>query len=175
LKSSPSVHLGRVFALLMGVLLLSGLFLCAATAQTRGRYRTSAPPAPRRRPDKPLSSYNISDLPLQRITPEQFTEWQQASARAMVTGAAAPAPPATNTQFQDLTTNPRPPLVGPSTLSRDIQPNWAPDQNSVYFASNNVDPVANFGATAPTPNDRYHIYQMDASGNTVVQITGSTG
>ena len=50
-------------------------------------------------------------------------------------------PPATTPQFQDLTTNPRPPLVGPSTACQELHPNWSWDQQRIFLASSPTMPL----------------------------------
>lgn len=172
MKSSPSVHMSRLLALVVGLFLLCGGLLCGSAAQNSGLRSNRSVPPPVRRLEKPLSKYDISNLPLQRISQEQFDGWQQQVVRAAEQRTAAPAPPATTPQFVDLTTNPRPPFVGPSTLAQEVHPNWSWDQRSIYFASNNVDSDANYGATAPPAGAKFHVYRMTSDGNVVTRITG---
>ncbi len=174
MKSGPSVHSGRAFTLLLVVLALFGSGLCAATAQALRGVRTAGPAAATRRYSQPISTRALSDLPLQRISKAEAQAFKQQAARvsAGLTTAAAPAPPATKAQFFDLTTNPRPPQVGPSSLCQEIHPNWAWDQQSIFFASNNTDAVGNYGATAPPSNALYHIYRMTSDGAFIQQMTG---
>lgn len=116
-------------------------------------------------------------LPLQRISKEQAAVWSQQVATATSGGyvsAAAVAPPSTTPQFIDLTTTPRPPLVGTSTVSQEIHPMWAWDQQSIYFASNNVDPNGGYGTVPPPGNAPFHIYQMSSDGAFIARMTGTT-
>lgn len=177
MKSGPSVHSGRAFTLLLVVLALFGSGLCAATAQALRGVRAAVPAAATTRYSRPFSLQALSDLPLQRISKAEALAYKQRVERVNsgFTTAAAPAPPATKAQFFDLTTNPRPPQVGPSSLCQEIHPNWAWDQQSIFFASNNADPVGNYGANAPPSNALSHIYRMTSDGAFIQQITGLSG
>ena len=169
----PSVRLGRAFSWLGLVLLLVGLACCGSAAETLRSFRPAAPPPPVARYPRPLSTYKLGDLPLQRLTPEQADQWMAQTQRAIATGARPPAPPPTTPQFFDLTTNPRPPQVGTSSLCRELHPAWSWDQQSIYFTSNNVNPVATYGTTAPLANSPFHIYRITSDGSFNQQITGT--
>ncbi|MFN3648375.1 MAG: carboxypeptidase regulatory-like domain-containing protein [Armatimonadota bacterium] len=174
MKRGPSVQLGRALALFIAALLFSGILICASAAQTAGR-GGRGPAAPvRGRGDKPLSSYELSNLPLQRYSQKEF-DALLASKQAELEGKIRPAnvqPPETQPQFIDLTTLPRPPLVGPSTKSQEVHPFWSWDQQYIFFASNNIDAVAEHGKTAPPGNAPYHIYRMTSDGAFIQRITG---
>src|SRR5205814_380576 len=75
--------------------------------------------------------------------------------------------------FIDLTTNPRPPLVGTSTVCQEIEPNWSFDQQRIFLASNNVDPIGTNGKTVPPGNARDHLYAISSDGAFIQQITGN--
>ena len=178
MKPGSSVQLGRAIALLLTVILLVGFGLCQSAAQNlRGGGKRQGAPPPSRRFDKPLSSYNLHDLPLQRITREQAIAWKSQNDLARRTknpAAAAPAPPPTQPQFIDLTTNPRPPLVGPSTKCQEIHPAWSGDQQYIFLSSNNVDDTVsgNYGLTTPPANARFHVYRITSDGAFIQQVTG---
>lgn len=70
-------------------------------------------------------------------------------------------------QAVNQTTFPRPPQLGQSAVSDDIQPAWAPDEAWIYFASNRSNP----NGTAAGTN--YHIWRMTSDGNRVEQVTGT--
>src|SRR4051794_29110027 len=70
-------------------------------------------------------------------------------------------------QSVNQTTFPRPPQLGASTVSDDIQPTWSPDEAWIYFASNRNNPS---GTAAGT---NYHIWRMTSDGNRVEQVTGT--
>jgi hypothetical protein len=71
-------------------------------------------------------------------------------------------------QSVNQTTFPRPPQIGTSTPSDDVQPVWSPDEAWIYFASNRSNP----DGTAAGAN--YHIWRMSSDGNRVEQVTGTT-
>jgi hypothetical protein len=141
--------------------------------------RIVGPKAPARRLETPLNRVGAGELPLQRITKEDAQQWQKSvyatAAGQLGPSAVTPAPPATQPQFVDLTTNPRPPLVGSSTLCREIHPMWSWDQQNIFFASNNADPVGSYGLTVPAGNAPYHIYRMSSDGAFIAKITGTQG
>jgi hypothetical protein len=125
--------------------------------------------------ERPLSYEKLSDLPLQRVSRAQLAARLRKNsgpaAAAQGISAADATPPATTPQFSDLTTNPRPPLIGPSTKSQELHPAWSWDQRTIYFASNNVDPIANYGASLPPAGARFHIYRMASDGTFIEQVT----
>jgi hypothetical protein len=185
--------MGRALAFFILAITLSGFGLCHSAAQSFGRLR--APAAAAKQPRRlPLNAGQLQDFPLQRISKEAAVAWRDQVRRLASTPPSRgngfrqqdvePQPPATIPQYQDLTTVPRPPQVGASTVAKEIQPAWSWDQNSIFFASNNVDPfvagsnntfpVPNYGVTTPPSNARYHIYQMSSDGNFIAQITGTT-
>ncbi|MBM3459038.1 MAG: hypothetical protein FJX77_10975, partial [Armatimonadetes bacterium] len=174
MKSRPSVRLGRAFSWLGLALLMIGLACCGSAAQTIRAFRPAAPPAPVSRLPRPLSSYKLGELPLQRLTPEQAKEWIAQTERALAVGARPPAPPPTNPQNYDLTTTPRPPQVGTSTLAREIHPAWSWDQQFIYFSSNNVNAIGSYGTTAPLASSPFHIYRITSDGSFIQQFTGTT-
>jgi len=134
-----------------------------------------APPAPVRRFPKPLNATPLGDLNLGRISKEQALAHIAQVGNRISGGVSisAPAPPATTSQNLDLTTTPRPPNVGISTLAREIHPMWSWDQQSIYFSSNNIDPVANYGVSAPPGNAPFHVYRMSSDGAFIAQMTGT--
>ena len=67
------------------------------------------------------------------------------------------------------TTFPRPPQIGTSATSDDIQPAWSPDEAWIYFASNRSNPNGTAVGT------HYHIWRMTGDGNQVAQVTGTNG
>lgn len=160
----------------MVVLFAVGISLCASAAATLRSYVPWSPAAAKHRLDKPLSAYKMGEFPLQRISREQFAQYRGEVARAKggLSASAAPVPPATTPQFLDLTTNPRPPQVGSSTLCQEKQPCWSWDQQYIYIASNNVDPTGSYGTVAPTAQSLFHIYRMTSDGAFILQITGLT-
>lgn len=177
-KFGAIFRLGRITALLCFAIILSGFGLCGSAAQTIPVSFLTAP-APVRRPDKPLGLTPLSSLPLQRITKEAGRAWMAASRRAAsrpadvkTAIAEAPTPPPVAQQFQDLTTVPRPPFVGDSTLCFEKQPHWSWDQQFIYFASNHNGPVATYGTTAPPVGSRFHVYRITSGGEFITQITG---
>ncbi len=177
MKSGPFFRTQRALALFAAPLLVLGTALCGMAAGGYRAPRAKSPSGRRTHFDKPLSMYRPGELPLQRISQEQADAWAR---QAQLQGrgglgahAQAPAPPPTTPQFIDLTTTPRPPLVGTSTLCQEIQPAWSWDQQTIYFASNNVDPVATYGQTRPPANALNHIYQMTSDGAFIQQVTGT--
>lgn len=173
LKSGPSVQSGRAFTISLVVLALFGTGLVGATAQSGRSRRTYSAAPPVTRFERPLSNTPISELPLQRISREEAREFEARAARVRSGfSTAAATPPATQAQFFDLTTNPRPPQVGTSSGAQEIHPNWAWDQQSIFFSSNNTDPVGNYGANTPPSNALFHIYRMTSDGNLIQQVTG---
>jgi len=173
LKSRPSVQLGRIFTLFIATLFLAGIGLCQSAAQTLRSFRTPTAHPPVSRFDRPLSRESLQDLPLQRLTPAQYEQWIAQSVRSLQAGNGTVAPPPTQPQYIDLTTRPRPPQVGDSTRAREIHPAWSWDQQYIFFASNNVDPVASYGNTQPSNTAPYHIYRMTSDGAFIQQITGN--
>jgi len=180
LKSTNSRAAVRAATACVAALLLVGLGIChSASAQVRGA--AGGQPQLPRRLNKPLSRYELSNLPNQRITKEQAVAWKAQNAAALKAGprngglvGTFASPPPTTTQFVDLTTVPRPPQLGESTRCQEIHPMWAWDQQRIYFASNNVDPVANYGQTTPGPNAPFHLYWMSSDGVFITQLTGLT-
>ena len=175
MSSGPSFHTGRASALAILVTAVAGL-TCQAAALALRPQRTLGPQAPSHRLATPLNRVKVGDLPLQRVSREEALQWQR-NVVATATGqlgpaAVVPAPPETQPQFVDLTTNPRPPLVGDSTLCREIHPMWSWDQQNIFFASNNADPAGTYGKVAPAGNSPFHIYRMSSDGAFIQQITG---
>lgn len=176
MSSGPSFHTGRAITLSTIVAVVAG-FACQSTAQTLRSRRVIAPPAPVTRLPQPLNHLGPGDLPLQRISKEQAAEWTRQLSAPPTGGfakTAAVAPPATTPQFIDLTTTPRPPLVGASTLSQEIHPMWSWDQQSIYFSSNNVDATGSYGTLPPPGNATFHIYQMSSNGTFISRVTGTS-
>jgi Tol biopolymer transport system component len=168
--------MGRVFALFAAAILLLGISFCSSAAQPIRGARIGASSQRMPRPPLPMNAQKLQDLPLQRVTKQQSLRyWQQIQdfRKSGRPAAQAPAPPPTTPQFQDLTTNPRPPLVGPSTACQEIQPNWSWDQQRIFLSSNNVDDVGSYGATAPPANALFHIYAISSDGAFVQQLTGN--
>lgn len=171
-------RLGRITALLVFAIILSALGLCATAAQPIPLTVLTVPP-PVLRYEKPLSSYEPAALPTQRISEEQAAQWKQqvqlagqASGTRNTNVAQAPSPPPVAPQYQDLTTVPRPPFVGDSTLCFEKQPHWSWDQQFIYFASNHNGNVATYGTTTPPVGSRFHIYRITSDGAFITQITG---
>ena len=115
-RLDPTFRLGRALALLVFALILSGLGLCQSAAQPAPGRVLAPAPLPTRLP-RPLSSYDPAALPTQRLLKQQALQWKAEveAARRGQFSAKAPVPPQVNPQFADLTTVPRPPLVGDST------------------------------------------------------------
>ncbi len=175
MKPRPSVRLGSAFPALLAITLISAFSMCGAAAQRLQSYRQRTAPAPSWRLPRPLSQSRLQDLPIQRLLPEQLEAWQSQTVRALNNGARPPAPPPTNPQFIDLTTNPRPPQIGSSSLCQEIHPAWAWDQQSIYFTSNNVNAIASYGTTAPLGDSPFHVYRMSSEGAFIQQVTGLAG
>jgi carboxypeptidase family protein len=181
LKSGPSIKPGRVFALLTALICLSGFGLAQSAVQG---VRVS-PASAKRRSLPPGGKLRPQDVSLARITPEALADWKAARAAAEARGVQ-PAqnevqPPPTTPPFTDLTTVPRPPMVGASTSAVELHTHWTADQTEIYFASNNIDPanagtfiVPNYGATPPPAGSRFHVYRMTSNGNVVTLVTGTT-
>jgi len=167
-------RLRRPGGLLAGLLALTAFGLTGDAAQPPSRANTAPPPAVERFP-RPLGLSDLGGLPLQRVTPAEQEAYQQQVRRAAEFGARAPVPPPVAPQFVNLTTNPRPPQIGPSTRCFEKQPMWAWDQQFIYFASNNVDPVASYGATQPPVGARNHLYRITSDGAFITQLTGLAG
>ena len=66
MKPVPSVHLGRAFALIFAIILLTGFGLVSSAAQSFGRVGLARAKSPRKLA-RPLRTYRMEDLPLQRI------------------------------------------------------------------------------------------------------------
>ena len=177
MKSGHRVYPRHGRAFLLSCLAILGSQVCATSSRgTRGLLE-AAMPAPVSRFARPLSREPIHALPTQRISWEEALAHRSRVLRVKsggAPGALAPVPPSTQPQFIDLTTNPRPPQLGPSTVCQEIHPNWAWDQQTILFASNNVDPVSSYGITTPPANARNHIYRMSSDGAFIQQVTGIT-
>ncbi len=174
MKPVSSVQLGRAFAPFVAALIVLGVTLCGSAAPAGFVPRVGGKVPGNYKPEKPLGTRQLHDLNLSRLTREDFEAWKTAAQTAgggPVSKAATP--PDAATQFVDLTTTPRPPLVGTSTRAQERHPFWSWDQQYIFFSSNNVDPIANYGQTAPTAQSRFHIYRISSDGAFVRQITGT--
>lgn len=181
MKSAPSLRIGRAFAFYVTALLLVGIGLAgsaASMAQVSGKS-----PARSRGAVGPLSDQRMDALPLQRMTEAEKREWIAQTERYQLQAALgkgsglpeAPPPPPTTPQFIDLTTNPRPPQIAPSTKCRELHPTWSWDQQFIYFSSNNINAGAAYGTGTPSSSSPFHIYRITSDGAFVLQITGVTG
>lgn len=181
MTSGNSPKMGRWLALFLAVasvLLAAGVGLAQSAGRTL-RPGTRSFQAQSKGLQRPLSYERLNDLPLQRMSLEQAKAGLQSAKAALLRGgkganglsASDATPPATTPQFSDLTTNPRPPVIGPSTKSQELHPFWSWDQRTIYFASNNVDPIENYGASLPPTGARFHIYRMSSDGSFLVKVT----
>ncbi len=173
-----SVHTSRALAYFGAGLLLLGVSLCGSAATgTVVPPRTAPGAGGGQRPDKPLRSHRLDDLNLSRISREDFENWKKTWAGAGAQGVRkqAATPPPTTPQFVDLTTNQRPPLVGPSTRCVEKHPMWSWDQQYIFLSSNNEDPIGNYGASVPSNQARFKVYRITQDGAFVQQITGVSG
>ncbi len=119
--------------------------------------------------DRVLDPEELSQLAQNNVGPRSSRGAGQGS--GPIFNATTPAPPNAPPPYFDLTTFPRPPIVGDSTLSHDLHPHYSPDQQTIWFASDRTDLN---GTQAPPINARFHIYQMTSDGSAVQRITGTT-
>jgi len=87
--------------------------------------------------------------------------------RYLAGGPGNPQPSPSPPPYFDLTTFPRPPQVGDSTLSHDLHPFFSPDQQFIFIDSDRAD------INGTTVGQHFHIYMLSADGSQVSPITGT--